>query len=221
MQLPGIITVTDQTPQALRRAADVIGTAFLEEQWFATYLSALDNLGATPEHKKTLMRALMYDDLAAHVPYQGVYLLEDGSAAMGAYEYKDIKPHTHAELEKLDSPTFAALLTTQEAQALSDILVDMEPVSDFDWCRHMEHEQNHIYIYGLAVDAAARGTGALKRLLAPLFDYADEHRLNVYLECYTERLQSLYEHIGFDLIDILSCDAVSIKERRMVRPARV
>lgn len=220
MRLPGIITVTEDMPDELRRAADVIGTAFLEEQWFATYLGALDPLGCTEERKGELMRALMYDDLAAHAPYQGVYLLPDGAAAMGAYRYRDIAPRTHAELEAMDSPTFGALLVPDERRALSRMLEAMEPVSDFDWCRRMEDGRDHIYIYGLAVRADARGTGALRRLLGPLFAYADERRLNVYLECYTERLQELYGHIGFDLIDVLSCDAVSVKERRMVRPAR-
>ena len=93
----------------------------------------------------------------------------------------------------------------------------MEPISQFDWTRHREQEGDHIYFYMWAVDRTARGKGSLRRLINPFFDYADEHNLNCYLECYSDRLQSMYEHLGFKLIDVLSDPAFDVTERRMVR----
>ena len=93
----------------------------------------------------------------------------------------------------------------------------MEPISQFDWARELEQERDHIYFYMWAVDKNARGKGSLRRLITPFFDYADEHGLNCYLECYSDRLQSMYEHLGFELIDVLSDPAFDVTERRMVR----
>lgn len=220
MQLPGLITITPATPDALGRAADIIGTSFLEEQWFATWLQALDELGTPAERRSELLRALIYDDLAKHAPYQGAYLLEDGTAATGAYRYSELAGTTHDELEAAPSPTFEALATPDERRVLAAREAAMAPVSIFDWSRELEHERDHIYFYAWAVDPAARGTGALRRLLEPFFTFADAEGLNCYLECYTERLQAMYEHFGFELIDELTCDAVPIVERSMVRRAR-
>ena len=93
----------------------------------------------------------------------------------------------------------------------------MASISQFDWTRERENEGDHIYFYAWAVDQAARGKGSLRRLVSSFFDYADEHGLNCYLECYSDRLQSMYAHLGFELIDVLSDPAFDVTERRMVR----
>ena len=85
------------------------------------------------------------------------------------------------------------------------------------WGRERGPGGDHIYFYMWAVDRTARGKGSLRRLINPFFDYADEHNLNCYLECYSDRLQSMYEHLGFKLIDVLSDPAFDVTERRMVR----
>ena len=220
MHLPGLITITPETPDALERAANIIGESFMEEQWFATWLAALDELGTPESRRRALLRATIYDDLAKHAPYEGAYLLEDGTAATGAYRYAELSGTTHDELEAAPSPAFEALATPDEKRVLAAQAQRMAPVSLFDWAREMEHEADHLYFYAWAVDPAARGTGALRRLLEPFFALADAENLNCYLECYTERLQHMYEHFGFELIDALACDELPLVERRMVRRAQ-
>ena len=217
MQIPGLVTVTSDTPETLARAIDIIGTSFMEEPWFGTWLSVLDELGVTEERKAELLRAVIDDDLTAHVPYQGVYVLEDGAAATGAYRHSELAGITHAELEAGPAPAFNAIATPEEKRVLAAQGEAMAPISDFDWSRKLENGADHIYFFAWAVDPAARGTGALRRLLEPFFAYADEHGLNCYLECYSDHLQSMYEHFGFELIDVLSCEGFDITERRMVR----
>lgn len=217
MHIPGLVTVTDDTPEVLERAIHIIGTSFTEEPWFATWLSALDELGTTEQRKAEILRSVIDDDLRAHVPYEGVYVLEDGAAATGAYRHSELRGTTHAALESGPTPAFDAVATPEEKRALAAQGEAMAPISDFDWSRKLEKEADHIYFFAWAVDPAARGTGALRRLLEPFFAYADEHKLNCYLECYSDHLQSMYEHFGFELIDVLSCKGFDITERRMVR----
>ncbi len=204
MQIPGLVTVTSDTPETLARAIDIIGTSFMEEPWFATWLSVLDELGMTEERKAELLRAVIDDDLTAHVPYR----------------HSELAGITHAELEAGPAPAFNAVATPEEKRVLAAQGEAMAPISDFDWSRKLENGADHIYFFAWAVDPAARGTGALRRLLEPFFAYADEHGLNCYLECYSDHLQSMYEHFGFELIDVLSCEGFDITERRMVRRHR-
>lgn len=217
MNLPGIITITPDQPLLLERAARILGDSFIEEGWTSTWLSCLDEMGATRARKQEILHAQYLDELGNHVPYQGAYLLEDGTAAAGGYLYSELAGHTHPELQGASQKNFLAVATPQEREALAEQERHMETISQFDWTRHREQEGDHIYFYMWAVDRTARGKGSLRRLINPFFDYADEHNLNCYLECYSDRLQSMYEHLGFELIDVLSDPAFDVTERRMVR----
>lgn len=220
MNLPGIITVSADQPLLLERAARILGDSFIEEGWTSTWLSCLDQLGATRARKQELLRAQFRDELGNHAPYQGVYLLEDGTAATGAYLHSELQGHTHPELQSASRENLLAVATPQEIAALDTQEERMAPISQFDWTRVREQEGDHIYFFAWAVDRTARGKGSLRRLVTPFFDYADEHGLNCYLECYADRLQSMYEHLGFELVDVLSDAAFPVTERRMVRRPR-
>lgn len=60
----------------------------------------------------------------------------------------------------------------------------------------------------------------MRRMVDPFFRYADERGLEMFLDCYSDNLQSLYEHLGFEVIDVLSDPCFPISERRMVRRPR-
>lgn len=217
MNLPGLVTINPDQSDLLRKAANMMGTSFMEEMWFVTWLSVLDSIGVTEARKEELLHAVFLDDLTVHAPYQGVYALPDMSAATGGYLYSELEGKTHSELEAKSGTYFLETVTPQELSLLDAQAKKMEPISVFDWARELEHDQDHIYFYAWAVDPLARGTGALKRLLLPIFTYADDHGLNCYLECYSDRLQQMYEHIGFELIDELHSPDFEVYERRMVR----
>lgn len=217
MELPGLITVRPDQEELLRKIANMMGTSFMEEMWFTTWLSALDELGTSEERKEELIQAVFMDDLSAHVPYQGVYALPDLTAATGGYLYRDLNGKTHTELEESAGSYLTKVATDEELALLDKQTEKMKLISDFDWARVREQDHDHLYFYAWAVDRSARGTGALRRLLTPFFEYADVHGLNCYLECYSDKLQHMYEHIGFELLDCLKSSDFEVYERRMVR----
>ena len=110
MKLPGLITVSPDQTDLLKETADMMGESFMEENWFITWLSALDAINTPYERKLELIRAVFLDDLSVHAPYQGVYVLEDKSAACGGYLYSDLQGHTHSELDTKAGKHFYQLL---------------------------------------------------------------------------------------------------------------
>ena len=74
-----------------------------------------------------------------------------------------------------------------------------------------------VNVYG-HLDILLNNAGVNRR--APFLEYADEHGLACYLDCYTERLEQLYGHFGFETVERRSIDAFPIEERLMVRRAR-
>ena len=224
MNLPGLITIQPDQPETLKHAARVIGEAFMEENWFLTWMSALDAIGATEERKRELVVASFEGSFEMHAPYQAVYATEDLAGIAGAYlasEFSALGAPDHEDLEERGSELrVEPLLTPEESRLLSEQAERMAPISDFSWAADHAEGADHIYFFAWAVDSSKRGSGAFRRLITPFFDYADKHGINCYLECYSDSLQSLYEHVGFELIDVLSDPQFEVTERRMVRRPR-
>ena len=218
MKLPGIVTIEPDQTDLIDHAAEVLGTSFLEEPWFDEWLRALDPLGVSAERKREIMIANIKGCFLAHAPHQAVYATEDFAGIAGGYLASEFGDNDHEELEekgfKLE---LVNLLTSEEAAALTEADKTLAPVSDFSWARGHANGADHIYFYAWAVDPNKRGTGAFRRLTQPFFDYADEHGINCYLECYSDKLQSLYEHVGFEVVRTLESPSTPIVERCMVR----
>ena len=68
--------------------------------------------------------------------------------------------------------------------------------------------------------ASKRGSGAFRRLTSPFFEYADQQGIPVFLECYADRLVSLYEHVGFEVFRVFEDPAFDVKQVCMVRPPK-
>ena len=221
MNLPGIITIRPDQPDLIERAARVLGTAFTEEPWFVEWVSALDALGASDERKRDVIVADIFGTLITHAPYQAVYALPDFSGVVGGYLASDLKGQSHALLEEQGyRMSLTPLLTDDEAKLLSEKSAQLAPVSNFTWTIDHSQGREHIYFYAWGVDKAKRGTGAFRRLTQPFFDYADAHGITCYLDCFSDSLQSLYEHIGFEVVDTLHAPGVPIYERCMARQPR-
>lgn len=180
-----------------------------------------DQLGATRERKLEITRASFLGNFTEHAAYEGVYATEDMAACAGAYLHSDLRGCPHETIESRgEERGLARVLTDEEGLLLDRQAKAMEAISDFSWPLEAANGSDHIYVYGWAVDAKKRGSGAMRRMVDPFFRYADERGLEMFLDCYSDNLQSLYEHLGFEVIDVLSDPCFPISERRMVRRPR-
>ncbi|MFR4999499.1 MAG: GNAT family N-acetyltransferase [Slackia sp.] len=220
MDFPGLITVGPDDREYVESAITLLGDSFMEEMWFSTWLEALDAAGIGEKRKRALLHAVFADDVEAFSPYGAIHMLEDMTAAVGGYLFSELRGETLTSIEgKQAGRHFLAEATDEERALLERREHEMGPISSFDWAR--DHAQgDHINFFAWAVDKNARGKGSLRRALEPFFAYADEHGLNCYLECYADRLQSMYEHLGFELVDELHSPDFDVFERRMVRYPR-
>ena len=171
MNLPGLVTVQPDRTEELDALARMVGTCFLEEMWYVTWLEALDELGIGRDRKLEITRAVIRSDYEVTAPYQCVYALPDRAGAANVYLRSELGDVDWTELEEESGALLAEVLTDEEIDVLGP-------------------------------------------------EYADEHGLACYLDCYTERLEQLYGHFGFETVERRSIDAFPIEERLMVRRAR-
>lgn len=217
MDLPGLHIVTPTETKLIDALAHMMGTSFLEEGWTMAWLSALDKIGVNEKRKQEISQAIIRSDFAVGSQYKCVYTLPDLSAAVGGYLSSDLQGHTWHELEDEAIAVMLNTLSEDERHALKEQSVQMQPVSDFSWMyRDSENcNRDFIHFYAVGVDASKRGSGAFRRMFVPFLDYAKAHNLNCYLECYSEKTESVYSHFGFEVVKRISDPVLNITERCM------
>ena len=221
MNLPGLITVQPDRTEELDALARMVGTCFHEEMWHVTWLEALDELGIGRDRKLEITRAVIRSDYEVTAPYQCVYALPDRAGAANVYLRSELGDVDWTELEEESGTLLAEVLTDEEIDVLGPRIEAMDPISSTSWpLERAAADEDFIYFISAGVDPEKRGSGAFRRLLTPFLEYADEHGLACYLDCYTERLEQLYGHFGFETVERRSIDAFPIEERLMVRRAR-
>lgn len=218
MNLSGLITVQPDQTEELDALATMVGTCFLEEMWYVTWLEALDELGIGTERKLEITRAVIRSDYAVTAPFQCVYTLPDRAGAANVYLRSELGDIDWTELEEESGALLAEMLTDEEIAVLGPRIEEMDPISSTSWpLERTAPDEDFVYFISAGVDPEKRGTGAFRRLFTPFLAYADEHGLDCYLDCYTDRLEQLYGHFGFETVERRSIDAFPIEERLMIR----
>lgn len=218
MNLSGLITVQPDQTEELDALATMVGTCFLEEMWYVTWLEALDELGIGTERKLEITRAVIRSDYAVTAPFQCVYTLPDRAGAANVYLRSELGDIDWTELEEESGALLAEMLTDEEIAVLGPRIEAMDPISSTSWpLERTAPDEDFVYFISAGVDPEKRGTGAFRRLFTPFLAYADEHGLDCYLDCYTDRLEQLYGHFGFETVERRSIEAFPIEERLMIR----
>ena len=221
MNLPGLITVQPDRTEELDALVRMVGTCFLEEMWYVTWLEALDELGIGRDRKLEITRAVIRSDYEVTAPYQCVYAMPDRAGAANVYLRSELGDVDRTELEEESGTLLAEVLTDEEIDVLGPRIEAMDPISSTSWpLERAAADEDFIYFISAGVDPEKRGSGAFRRLFTPFLEYADEHGLACYLDCYTERLEQLYGHFGFETVERRSIDAFPIEERLMIRRAQ-
>lgn len=76
------------------------------------------------------------------------------------------------------------------------------------------------YLYNVTVKPDYQNNGACSKLLKPMFKYFDRIGEDCYLETHSENNIALYQHFGFDLVDISTIPKTDVKQYSMLRKPR-
>ena len=222
MQLPGLITVQPEQTEELEALARMVGRCFLEEMWYVTWLAALDEFEGDVEGRKLqITQEVIRCDYEATAPFGCVLALPDGAGAANAYLRSELGEVSWHDLEEQSGTALAETLSEDEIEVLGPRIEELDPLSDTAWPLEVAApDEDFIYFISAGVDPESRGTGAFRRLITPFLDFADERGIKCYLDCYTDRLEQLYGHFGFEVIERRSDPAFDLVERLMVRAAR-
>lgn len=89
-------------------------------------------------------------------------------------------------------------------------------VLSFDWQKEFVPPR-YYHIKITAVDKSLRGTGAFRKLISPVIEYAEREGLHMVLETHNKSNIGLYEHFGFELVKTISSPETPIEQYCMIR----
>lgn len=205
----------------LKTLADMGGESFMEELMTR---ELLDVLPISHTAKMDISQKIILSNLRSAAPYKGTYSTEDNAGLAIAYLKSDLGQTKWADVEDAsDKAAFNSIEDVEIREALLAQYEKMAPIANFDWQDEFVSSaaQNlagdFIHFTFLAVDKDKRGSGAFRRLITPYLEYADARGIPCFLETYSDNLEQLYGHFGFETVKEFRSPDFQIYERCMMR----
>lgn len=223
MHLDGVCLADENTPEVvIEEIVRVAGTAFLEEPWTAEMLGSMDWIEPGSALERSISEGIFRGEIEECVEKKCpcAYYVPDLKGVMVAYLASELADGmTWADLEEQGFARGAYPLMDEEQLAQwqeKEESLDTSFTWDYPVRAHADGN-DFMHILSFAVAPDAQGTGVASRLMRPFLEAADEKQVPVYLECLSDRLESLYSHYGFKVVERNYVDGVEIHERIMVR----
>jgi GNAT superfamily N-acetyltransferase len=199
--------------------AEMFARGFAEELWCAALVEVLPDCG----EQHAFLLGTCKTDMEGFAAWGGAFVVSVADSPAGLILVGSKDALDGSTLEDLNKRAFEAGcegLPPQSRERLEKRLRHMEVLVNGHWMERF-CEGDFRYIYAICVDAAHRKTGVFGRLIDPVIAECDRLGVPLCLECYTERLASLYGNRGFEVVDTINAPALGLTEYCMVRTPRM
>lgn len=89
-------------------------------------------------------------------------------------------------------------------------------ILNFEW--HKEFIKGRCYrLKIIAIHQDLRGSGAFRKLITPVIEFADSEKIPIVLETHNPENVGLYGHFGFELVKTISSEESRIEQYCMIR----
>lgn len=220
MQLDGLITITHEHAEHFQSLANMAGESFLEDMWTSTLL---DGITKDPTRRLELSRLTLLNDILVGHSVSAVYATPEHDAMMVAFLHSDLRGNRWEDLEAAGfDENIAPHLSEEEVSLWESREKEIAGISLWERPEEIhEDDSDFMHILMFAVDKDKRGNGAASKMMRAFMARADELEVPIYLETFSDRLESLYCHYGFEVIERhWSASCGDVYERIMVRYPR-
>lgn len=218
MELTGLDTLQPSEETRIVRLSKMVGDAFVNEAWTATVLDNMPSTSTGEDRRRFLSEAIIMNDLAIGTPWGMGFANPEDTIFGLAYQKSELHGMTWERLkEQAAADMIQTILSIEEAEALMDEMARLKDVTNFKWAEEDAGRGDYIHILLLAVDPAEQGKGLFFKLIQPFLDYADAHKLPIYLDAYQDDLVELYRRFDFEIVGELRSPDTPLVQRCMKR----
>lgn len=201
--------------ETLKTAARVLAAGFMEDPLNIAILEGLTD-------KRKLMTAHATISVKHALKTKSLYLLENNPQAVliGIDSKEENKFRDLQQILNVYLTTFI-ILSFKDLKRIAGNYRKVSKILSFTW--HKEFVKNRYYrLKVIAIDKSLRGSGAFRKLISPMIEYADREGIAMVLETHNHDNVGLYEHFGFELVKTISSAETEIRQYCMIRnPIRI
>ena len=193
----------------IETVAAVMADSFMQDPGSRATMEGIDE----PE-KLFMAHAILHSEHAFQTG--SIRLLDDDPRAF-VIGYDSIHENKFLE-RKLHLKVIMKTIVSLGLINLARIVKNMQKVGrvlNLSWYKGLI-KGRHYRVKIIAVDKSLRGSGAFRRLITPVLDYAGEHRIPIVLETHNPSNIGLYEHFGFTLVKTITHPDTEIEQYCMV-----
>lgn len=189
----------------------IITDFMVERFWGLEHFNFLSQDLADP---KETMTALVAAQTAIFLKYGDIYLYQD--PLLGAIAGIPLKKFSlpYQLFYSLTTPSPFRKMPKQEQKLL---LERNKLITEIHTRWYKKHTQNAYYLCQIAVAKEAKGTGALRKMLTPIFTECQAKEQDIVLETMTESNVPIYQHFGFELVETHHSPNVPFDEYCFIR----
>lgn len=221
MDLKGVCLANEDTPQdVIDELVKVAGHAFLDEPWTHEMLVSMEWIEQGSELERNISDGIFRGEIEECIERDCpcIYYTPDLKGVMVAYLSSElVEGITWNDLEETGFARGAYPLMDSEQLRLwnaKEEEMDQSFIWDYPLTVH-DDGSDFLHILSFAVAPDAQGTGVASRLMKPFLLEAEKRNIPLYLECLSDRLESLYSYYGFEVVERRYVDGVDVHERIM------
>lgn len=118
-------------------------------------------------------------------------------------------------LNSLKTQKYLKELSKSDIVILKEKMKIQNMIHNRKWFK--KYSKNCYYITQIAISKEKKGSGLFRNIISPVLEECQKHDMCIVLETFTKENVSLYEHFGFELVEIHTNDCVPFSEYCMIK----
>ena len=199
------------TQNELEQVADQMLAIFFDEVDVSMVTEGI-NAGTA----KIIIRENLYRDMEYFLRYGDVFVTdEDMSGIVALIDGKKFSSFKKMIQSLKSNKIITKAATKEELRLLNSNAKKVQNVHSFKW--YKKRKPVPYYLAHIGVDKNKRGKGLCREMMEFVFDYVKGYNSELVLEAFSDKNASIYEHFGFETVEIVESNDKRIKQYRMLK----
>jgi len=190
------------------------------DQMLAIFFDEVDismvTQGINADTAKAIIRENLFGDTEYFFRYGDVFVTDDdmnGIVALIDGRKFSVFKKTMQSLKS--NKIITKVATKEELKLLNSNAKKVQEVHSFKWYKKRKPVPYYLAHIGVVKDK--RGQGLCREMMEFVFDYVKEYNSEVVLETFSDNNAAIYEHLGFETVEVVESKDKCIKQHRMLK----
>lgn len=186
------------------------------EIFFDTLDISIATKGIDTEKAKKIIYENLYWDMVYYYKYGDVFTYDDDFS--GFVFLINGKRHSFIKLVIISlkaGKKINSILNKKEIKIYTNNAKKVQAIHSFKW--YKKRKNVPYYLAHMGIDKEKRGTGIFRKMMEFVFEYVKKYNTEIAIETFVAENASIYEHMGFELVETVESEDKAFKEYRMIK----